>query len=202
MFVPFLLFLISVAALGVAILMPGLTDLWLLAGPCTLAAMILLAQAWLRHRKARPRSDRAWGWPGRRRKSRTTWVLVDGSNVMHWRDGTPQIAPVREVVDRLKALGLSPLVMFDANAGYKISGRYKHDYAFGQMLGLPESRVFVVDKGTPADPALLAAARDLGGRIVTNDRYRDWVETHPELAEPGHLIRGGYRDGALWLEIG
>ena len=36
--------------------------------------------------------------------------------------------------------------------------------------------------------------------IVTNDRYRDWAGEYPEIAEPGRLIRGGYRDGVLWLD--
>jgi hypothetical protein len=47
----------------------------------------------------------------------------------------------------------------------------------------------------------LAAAADLGARVVTNDRYRDWVEQHPEVTEPGHLIRGGYKAGKLWLDL-
>jgi len=37
---------------------------------------------------------------------------------------------------------------------------------------------------------------------VTNDRYRDWAEAHPEIKEPGHLIKGGYRDGKVWLDLG
>lgn len=41
----------------------------------------------------------------------------------------------------------------------------------------------------------------MGARIVTNDRYRDWAEAHPEIATPGHLIRGGWREGKLWLAI-
>jgi hypothetical protein len=59
----------------------------------------------------------------------------------------------------------------------------------------------VVPKGTPADPTILAAARDLGAPVLTNDRYRDWAEAHPEIRTPGHLIRGGYRDGGLHLDL-
>lgn len=36
--------------------------------------------------------------------------------------------------------------------------------------------------------------------MVSNDRYRDWAGEYPELTRPGQLIRGGYRDGALWLD--
>ncbi|MCU0912684.1 MAG: hypothetical protein MUE98_15560, partial [Rhodobacteraceae bacterium] len=42
----------------------------------------------------------------------------------------------------------------------------------------------------------------LGAQIVTNDRFRDWVERFPEVRQPGHLVRGNYRDGALWLDLG
>ena len=59
----------------------------------------------------------------------------------------------------------------------------------------------VVNKGTPADATILAAARDLGARIVSNDRYRDWLDQHPEVDRPGALIRGGFEDGALWLAL-
>ncbi|GAA6193023.1 hypothetical protein [Phaeobacter sp. NW0010-22] len=129
------------------------------------------------------------------------WVILDGSNVLYWKDETPQIKTVREVLTRLKELGFTPGVMFDANAGYLVSGSYQHDHRFSQQLGLPESHVMVVPKGTPADPYILAAARDLGARIVTNDRYRDWEKKHSEIRTPGFLIKGGYRSGKLWLDV-
>lgn len=219
MIVPFVIFLASVAGLGGALLHPGLSDLLLLAGPCALASLILLLRAYLRQRRKVTQPLPGFH-PGLKRpagpfsaasgrllgllpvRAAPKWIVVDGSNVMHWKAGTPQINTVREVLHKLRALGFSPRVVFDANAGYKIAGRYQHDDAFGRLLDLPETRVMVVAKGTPADPVLLAAARDLGTRIVTNDRFRDWVETYPEVREAGHLIRGGYRDGALWLEVG
>ncbi len=128
------------------------------------------------------------------------WIVIDGSNVMHWKDETPQIAAVRAVVHELKVRGFSPGVVFDANAGYKLYGRYMNEKDFAVQLDLPEDRVFVVPKGTQADPYLLSAARDLGARIVTRDRFRDWAEAHPEVNSTGFLIRGGYRGGNLWLE--
>ena len=120
---------------------------------------------------------------------------------MHWKDNVPQIDSVRAVVDKLTAAGYAPGVVFDANAGYKLMGKYKHDRALGKLLGLPQDRVMVVAKGTPADPVILASARDLGARIVSNDRFRDWAETHPEVGVPGHVIAGGYRDGQVWLDM-
>lgn len=149
-----------------------------------LAALLILTFALLLWRK--------------RRKPR--WVIVDGSNVMYWDGGTPNIAPVKAVLAELTRRGMTPGVVFDANAGYLLTGRYRHDYALGKMLGLPAERVMVVPKGTVADTYILAAARDLGAKVVTNDRYRDWSEAHPEVLEPGFLIRGGVREGAVWVE--
>jgi hypothetical protein len=146
-------------------------------------------------------------WRSRRNQSRRagapateTWVLVDGSNVMHWQDGVPQLTPVKRVVEKLISLGYVPGVVFDANAGWKLQGRYLHDGEFARLLGLEKRQVLVVAKGTQADPFLLQTAREFGARIVTNDRYRDWAETHPAVLEKGYLIRGGAREGDIWLQ--
>lgn len=187
MILPLLLLALSLSGVAAALLLPGLGDLLLLAGPSALASAVLLLVAL---------------WRPSRPAAKPNWIVIDGSNVMHWKDGKPGIEPVREVVDHLKRLGYTPGVMFDANAGYKLGGGYRHDRAFAKLLGLPQDSVMVVDKGTPADPMILTAARELGARIVSNDRFRDWAEAHPELKDvPGHLIRGGYRTGRLWLDL-
>lgn len=129
-----------------------------------------------------------------------TWILVDGSNVMHWQDGVVGLAPLAEVIARLKAIGYVPGVIFDANAGWKLQGYYMHDQGFARLLGLEARQVLVVPKGTQADTYLLETAREFGAKIVTNDRFRDWAEAHPEVLEPGFLIRGGMRDGKVWLQ--
>ncbi|MEJ1993330.1 MAG: hypothetical protein P8X50_17010 [Maritimibacter sp.] len=188
MIVPLILLTLSLAGIGAALIVPGYADLMLLAGPSALASLFLLTIAFRRGRL-------------RRAQALMKWIVVDGSNVMHWKDGTPEIATVRDVVDHLSALGFVPGVMFDANAGYKLHGRYQHDGELGRLLGLPRDRVMVVPKGTPADAWILAAARDFGAKIVTNDRFRDWADAHPEVAEAGHLVRGGYREGKLWLDL-
>lgn len=141
----------------------------------------------------------------RPRRSKTAsapehWILVDGSNVMHWQGNTPQLTPVLQVVKHLKALGYVPGVVFDANAGWKLESRYLHDGDFAYRLKLEKRQVLVVPKETQADPFLLETAKDFYARIVTNDRFRDWAEAHPKVREPGFLIRGGYRDsGEFWL---
>lgn len=118
---------------------------------------------------------------------------------MHWREGAPDIRTVEVVVARLINLGFVPGVVFDANAGWKLFGRYMHDGDFARLLGLEKRQVLVVEKGSQADPFLLKTAREFGARIVTNDRYRDWAEAHPEVLERGFLITGRMRGGEVLL---
>lgn len=142
------------------------------------------------------------GWrrsPSRPRKEARA-ILIDGSNVIHWQDNTPQLEPLLQVVRNVSGRGLRPGVVFDANVGYKLTGRFLGERALSQILSLPRDQIFVAPKGTQADPFLLDTARHLKAKIVTNDRFRDWVDSYPEVAEPGTLIRGGMRDGRLWLQ--
>ncbi len=210
MSVPIVLLILSGLAAGVSWLQDK-PDWLALAVLCVVASLVLILQAALRPRDRsrndrfnRRDLDRSFGGPPRRRVQRRKGperlVVVDGSNVLHWKDNTPQIETLQEVLRLLEARGYTPGVVFDANAGYLIAGKYKHDYAFGKLLGLPHDRVLVVAKGQPADPIILAVAQDQAARVVSNDRYRDWAKDHPEVAEPAHFLRGGYRDGALWLD--
>lgn len=127
-------------------------------------------------------------------------IIVDGSNVIHWNGGAPSLEPLRAVIRDIEARGMTPGVIFDANAGYKINDRYLDDGAFASLLGLPDANVLVVPKGTPADRYILEAARSMGARIVTNDRFRDWEDSFPEVRQTDLLIRGGFREGRLWLK--
>ena len=211
MIAPFVLLICSAIAFAVSTL-PGLGDIGLLAIPCGIASAYLLLRGYLARKGSSRWRDENRSDPGKPAKPRwqDIWlrrstkagrvIVIDGSNVMHWNGGGPHIDTVRAVVNHLSALGFSPGGVFDANAGHILTGKYRHHAALGAMLGLPEDRVMVVDKGTPADPIILAAAHDAGAQIVTNDRYRDWAETHALVRETGRLVRGGYSGGKLWLD--
>lgn len=192
MIVPLLLLVLSCAAIAVGLVLPDAQDIVLIAGPSALAALILLLKALFapRSKAIRPSQD-----------APETWVILDGSNVMHWKDETPRVETLHEVLTEVKRRGLTPGVVFDANAGYLLAGRFLNDRDFGHILGLPRDRVMVVPKGHPADPTILTAARDLKARIVSNDRFRDWADDHPELRQPGLLIRGQYRGDRLILDM-
>lgn len=103
------------------------------------------------------------------------------------------------MVHDLSKQGLKPGVVFDANVGYKLTGKFMGERDLSRMLSLPRDQILVVPKGTQADPYLLETARDLKARIVTNDRFRDWVDRYPDVAKPERLVRGTMRDGRVWL---
>ncbi|MBQ0806059.1 hypothetical protein [Sulfitobacter sp.] len=188
MIVPILLFLVSLFGTVVSMSSAVWSDMILIAGPCTVASVFIL---YSETRK----------WVASRSEPAGRLIVIDGSNVMYWRDGTPRIECVQEVVDHLKKQGFDLGVMFDANAGYLFSGRYRDDRAMSRLLKLPLENVMVVPKGMPADPYILNAARDMGAVILTNDRFRDWAVEFPEIHKPGHLIKGEYRQGRLWFDF-
>lgn len=185
MWLAWMVFGLAVGASVVAALLPEWAWIYLVALPVGLVACLLIL---LRRPRRQPTP------------AAVTQVIVDGSNVMHWDGGAPSLDPVRAVVRNIEAQGMTPGVIFDANAGYKIGDRYMDDEVFAQLLGLPHSNVLVVPKGTSADSFILEAARRTGARIVTNDRFRDWQDRFPEVQVPETLIRGGFRNGVLWLE--
>ena len=60
---------------------------------------------------------------------------------MHWNGDAPRLDTLQEVVRRLADQGYQPGVVFDANAGYKLTGRYMDDRPLARALGLPADRV-------------------------------------------------------------
>jgi hypothetical protein len=200
MIVPAILFALSVLALAATWTMP---DAFLLAVLCALASAIVLLRAWYApDKKAQRRKiTQQYKKAPSRKITREKWIVIDGSNVMYWNGGQPNLETVIVVIERLTNLGFVPGVMFDANAGYLLGGRHRNDVAMARDLGLPRDRVMVVAKGVQADGFILQSARDLQARIVTNDRFRDWQDAFPEVASTGYLVQGGYREGRLWLDL-
>lgn len=182
-----LVVLAAAVAIVVALVVPGQSGLLVLAGPCLVAGLWLW---WRRRIPQRPAPSAAKG----------RYVIVDGSNVLHWNAGTPQLETVVAVLAELARRGLTAGVMFDATVGYRIGDRYQDDAELAHRLGLPVDRVLVMPKGSPADRTILEAARRFGAQVVTNDRYRDWETDFPEVAAPGLLVRGGVRNGKVWLK--
>lgn len=204
---PLILLLLSAACAGASRALGGpiLTLPLAVSALAGLAAVLLVIHAALHGRRTQPGPDCdklrhapmcVWG----ARRSPPKHVVIDGSNVMHWDGQVPRLKTLRAVIAELQGQGYQPGIVFDANAGYKLADRYLDDRDFAKLLNLPGDRVLVVAKGKPADPTILAAARDLGANIISNDRFRDWVGDFPEVTTPGCLCKGGFRNGQLWLQ--
>lgn len=178
---PAILLVLSVL-LFVASWLPDLpvhADLAPIAVLSALAAGLLVLRSWLRMPKPR--------------------IVVDGSNVLYWADKKPDLANVLAVITSLRGRGFAPVVWFDANAGHLVAGRYLNARQLALRLGLPEDQVHVAKSGMPADPQILSMAIKGGLRIVTNDRYRDWVDRFPRLMAPGLLVQGRVSAGRVEL---
>lgn len=121
-------------------------------------------------------------------------ILVDGSNVMHW-GGDPSEKVLRHVIDRLKEQGLEPIVIFDANVGYKLQDRFLDEAQMARLMGVPRKQVVVVNKGQTADELILDQAAATDWRIVTNDRFRDWAVRYKFVKQHKRFVRGEWRGG-------
>jgi hypothetical protein len=200
---PILLLLLCFSAMVYSMPMPNepAGPLFLLASIVTLAALLIWMRAAfaaripiLRRRRRRRRSG--GGYPPDDRR----WVVIDGSNVMFWQDETPSLSTVSAVVGEVRKAGLTPLVWFDANAGYKVGDRYMNPRDLSRAIGVSRKQVRVAPKGLPADPLLLEDAAKLGTGVVSNDKYRDWADSFPSVTQPGVLVRGRMMGGAAMLD--
>lgn len=173
--------------------------LFLLSSVTALAALLIWMRAAFAERLPKLRRRRRRRRPQRPADQRR-WVVIDGSNVMFWQDETPSLTTVSAVVGEVRKAGLTPLVWFDANAGYKVADRYMNPRDLSRAIGLSPKQVRVAPKGSPADPLLLDDAAKLETGVVSNDRYRDWAARFPDVTRPGVLVRGRVEGGAALLD--
>ena len=138
------------------------------------------------------KAERAAQQPARRARR----IVVDGSNVMHW-SGEPSLKVLKAVLRDLKRRGYTPVVFFDANAGYVLEDRYLRAEDFARLLGLGDNAVQVAESGTPADEILLTYAAKSALPIVSNDRFRDWCVRFPQVRKARRLIGGTFQNGAV-----
>lgn len=184
---PLLLLAFSLAATAGTRAFPGALSDGLLA----LGVVVSLAAAILVLLPSRPKPRRArTALKVRRLRPQHRPILIDGSNVMHWAGGTPDLRSVRQVILSVQRQGYTPVVWFDANAGYLVENRYMQPGHLATQIGLPTRAVHIAPRGTQADPLILQDARRLKARVITNDRFRDWHADFPEIQTPGFLVPG------------
>ncbi|MBU9697432.1 hypothetical protein GU927_006185 [Rhodobacteraceae bacterium HSP-20] len=206
MFSPFHLLILAFAGMVAGLPMPdeAFGPLFLGSAAAWVVALCLWLRAkWRARRRTKARAEQRARSAERRRAAKAAprrWVVIDGSNVMYWQDEVPSLQSVSAVVGEVQRAGLTPVVWFDANVGYKVGGGYMNPADLARVLGVSRKQVKVAPKGSPADPLLLEEAAKLGTGVVTNDRYRDWAEAFPAVSEPGILVRGRVEGGTAQLD--
>ena len=179
-----ILLVVLLAGAAFALLAPGASDLVVIIGLLALLGSLIVAAGLVRAGLARLLARLLEG------SQRRPVIVVDGSNVMHWRDDVPSVATLLLVLADLSARGYAPQVYFDANIGYKLFGRAVAASDLARRLGLKPAQVTLAPSRTPADPLLLGHAVRVGARVVSNDRFMDWRAAFPRIGERGFLVTG------------
>ena len=104
-------------------------------------------------------------------------AIVDGSNVAHSTEGaTPRLANIVLMRDKLLEKGFQPVLVVDAALRHQIDDRAGYE----KMVDAGE--VNQAPAGTDADFFILSFARELGARVVSNDRFRDRMQEFKDLS--------------------
>lgn len=210
MITPLQLLILAFAGMVAGLPMPGEPPGQLFLGSTaawSVALFLWLRARWRSRRKTKARAQQRARSAERKRAARAAggqearrWVVIDGSNVLYWQGESPSLNAVSAVLGEVRKAGLTPVVWFDANVGYKVGDSYMNPSELARRLGISRKQVRVAPKGSPADPLLLQEAAKLGTGVVTNDRYRDWVADFPDVTQPGVLVPGRVEDGAVTLD--
>lgn len=124
-------------------------------------------------------------------KSAIRWeermAVIDGSNVAHWANQeSASLDAVKAIILFLKRESATPIVVFDANIGFKVAGKHMDADDLVNALG-GDIEVELVHAGTIADRRIVEIAEQRKAVIVSNDLFRDSL-----LARPIPKRRGFY----------
>jgi hypothetical protein len=120
-------------------------------------------------------------------------AIVDGSNVAHSTEGgSARLENLVLMRDKLAEKGLEPVLVVDAALRHQI------DDTAGYEKMVENGEVKQAPAGTDADYFILSFARELGARVVSNDRFRDRM---PEFNDVGRrFIRYMIVEGEVVFE--
>ena len=105
-------------------------------------------------------------------------AIVDGSNVAHSTEGEqPRLRNIAIVCQKLRADGLTPIVVVDAALRHQIDDQQ------GLEKAIDDGEIKQAPAGTDADYFILSFARELDAAVVSNDRFKDRVAAFPEARE-------------------
>ena len=121
-------------------------------------------------------------------------LILDGSNVATEKSLTnKKVASLESLLSCKRAIenefpGHNLIIFVDATFKYDL---LQSDLAEFERLELDKS-ITRTPGGIQADSIILKTAKSNNAKIITKDRYRDWVKSYPIIAEPGRLIAPTY----------
>ena len=117
-------------------------------------------------------------------------VVIDGANVAYEErsaGGKPKLANLLKVRGELEERGFEAVILVDASLKYDIDDQ-------SQLETLIQSQqVRQVPAGTDADYFIIQLADQFNARVVTNDRYKDYLEQYPWVTDrrlPYMIVKG------------
>lgn len=119
-------------------------------------------------------------------------AVVDGSNVAHASEGGARLENLKAMCRKLEEEGYRPVVVVDASLRHTIDDKAGYEALVG------EGTIRQAPPGTDADYFILSFARELDGRVVSNDRFRELQKPFPEIT--ADVIRYMVIDGEVVLE--
>jgi len=115
-------------------------------------------------------------------------AVIDGSNVTYWGDeGFADLDAVKAIVRFLKKEGSTPIVVFDANIGFKVADKHMNVDDLVNKLG-GDIEVEIVKSGTVADRRIVELAEQRKATIVSNDLFRDSLRARPIPKRRGFFL--------------
>lgn len=101
-------------------------------------------------------------------------ILVDGSNVARSVEGK-SIECLELMRTKLLSMGYAPVIIVDANLRHLLTGDKREKLE--SML--KNNVIFQSPAGVKADEALLKISDEKGFRIVSNDQFKEYMNTYP-----------------------
>lgn len=121
---------------------------------------------------------------------KTTVAVVDGANVAfieRSQNGDPKVSNLIAVRKALQEKGFDPIIIVDAALVHKVDDP-------DQLEAMIDDQVVrQAPAGTDADFFVIKVAENEDGWIVSNDRYKDFLDDHPWINErriPLMIVRG------------
>jgi len=118
------------------------------------------------------------------------FVVLDGLNLMYLRNPKPKLTNLLTIVLHVAQNASDFSCVFDANTRHQLAraGRFDDANAYVDLLDNFDSFFIEVTGGTRADDVILAEADARSAIVVSNDRFRPYVEQYQWLKERNRLL--------------